>query len=258
MKLDALDHPKTIDLAANLGVCIPQAIGHLELLWVFVGQKTPRGNIGRWSNAVIAHNAQWTGSPDDFVTALVAAGFLDQCEDHRLLVHDWIDHMPRWVKAKLAKEKKEAVISVDSTHDSGAASRNDSKGVSSDCSTDDSSHSVSEGKGSVRKGSEGRGSSAQARTPAKRKTAIPKDFQLSDRVKQWAEGKGFDRLDEHLEAFVCKAKAKGYKYVDWDSAFMEAVRKDWAGTRDGPKSNGGKTGTASSDAFWQSYEEAQT
>ena len=106
MKIDALDHPKTIELSSQLGVCLPQAIGHLELLWAFVAQKTPRGNIGRWSDAVIAHAAQWTGDPSEFVGALIESGLLDEDEEHRILIHDWADHCPNWVRAKLKKEGK--------------------------------------------------------------------------------------------------------------------------------------------------------
>jgi len=62
----------------------------------------------------------------------------------------------------------------------------------------------------------------------KKKTPLPADFQISDRVRKWATEKGHARLGEHLEAFKAKAKAKGYKYVDWDSAFMEAIRNNWA------------------------------
>jgi hypothetical protein len=31
-----------------------------------------------------------------------------------------------------------------------------------------------------------------------------------------------------LESFVSKAKAKAYTYADWDQAFMNAIRDDWA------------------------------
>ncbi len=60
------------------------------------------------------------------------------------------------------------------------------------------------------------------------KTPIPDNFTISDRVKKWAEEKGYINLQEHLESFISKCKAKGYEYVDWDSAFMEAIRGDWA------------------------------
>lgn len=65
----------------------------------------------------------------------------------------------------------------------------------------------------------------------KRKTSIPDDFCVSKRVADWAAQKGFDRLDEHLDAFIRKAKMNAYTYMDWDLAFMEAIREDWAKLR---------------------------
>ncbi|WP_342616968.1 hypothetical protein [Rhodoferax sp. GW822-FHT02A01] len=61
-----------------------------------------------------------------------------------------------------------------------------------------------------------------------RKTAIPADFAVSDRVKVWAEKHGHTQLDQHLEHFVGKAIANGYTYADWDEALMNAIRGDWA------------------------------
>lgn len=103
MKLDGLDHPKTLDFAARLSVSLPQAIGHLELLWAFVAQKTPQGNVGKWPDGSIARAAHWTDDPTVFVTALLESGFLDECEAHRLTVHDWAEHCPRWVTSKLSR-----------------------------------------------------------------------------------------------------------------------------------------------------------
>ena len=68
-----------------------------------------------------------------------------------------------------------------------------------------------------------------------RKTSLPKDFCISSRVKKWAEEKGHASLDEHLEYFKSKCKAKGYKYIDWDSAFEGAVRDNWAKLTNEPK-----------------------
>lgn len=69
------------------------------------------------------------------------------------------------------------------------------------------------------------------------KTSIADDFAISDRVRAWAAQKGFDRLEEHLQAFGRKCKASGYAYADWDAAFMEAIREDWAKLR-GRMANG--------------------
>lgn len=67
-------------------------------------------------------------------------------------------------------------------------------------------------------------------TPAKKrkKTLLPDGFGISERVKRWAVEKGHQRLEDRLEHFVGAAKARGYEYADWDEAFMNAVRDDWA------------------------------
>lgn len=77
------------------------------------------------------------------------------------------------------------------------------------------------------------GVSEPAKPPAPKparpaKTLLPADFGISESVKAWAESKGHTRLAEHLESFVSKAKAKAYTYADWDQAFMNAIRDDWA------------------------------
>lgn len=105
MKLDALDHPKTLDFASRLEVELPTAIGHLELLWAFTGKKSPQGNVGKWPDGAISMACCWRGAPAKFVSALVDAGFLDASAEHRYLIHDWADHQPNWVRAKLAKLK---------------------------------------------------------------------------------------------------------------------------------------------------------
>jgi hypothetical protein len=75
-----------------------------------------------------------------------------------------------------------------------------------------------------------------AKPGKKIKTPLPENFSISGRVEAWAKEKGYSRLAEHLENFVSAAKRRGYTYVDWDEALMEAIRKDWAklGTSDAP------------------------
>lgn len=73
--------------------------------------------------------------------------------------------------------------------------------------------------------------------PKSPKTQIPDDFEISDRVRTWATKNGFTLLEQHLEAFTRKCKAKAYENVSWDDAFMEAIREDWAKLR-GRTANG--------------------
>lgn len=70
--------------------------------------------------------------------------------------------------------------------------------------------------------------STEKNKPASRKTPIAADFGISERVKKWAEEKGHQNLDIHLENFIGACKANGYTYIDWDDAFMNAIRNDWA------------------------------
>lgn len=62
----------------------------------------------------------------------------------------------------------------------------------------------------------------------KKAKALPENFGISDSVRRWANEHGHGRLEEHLEHFIGLAKAKGYQYVDWDQAFENAIRGDWA------------------------------
>jgi hypothetical protein len=80
-------------------------------------------------------------------------------------------------------------------------------------------------------GKEGR----ERKEDAKRETTISKDFGISERVLKWAKEKGHKNLERHLEFFVGASKAKGYKYIDWDQAFMNAIRENWAKVEDKPK-----------------------
>ena len=80
------------------------AVGHLELLWHFSQQYAPAGDIGKWTDGDIEEACEWAGEPGDLVGALVAEGFLDACETHRLLVHDWPDHCPRFLSERVRRD----------------------------------------------------------------------------------------------------------------------------------------------------------
>jgi hypothetical protein len=74
---------------------------------------------------------------------------------------------------------------------------------------------------------------AEVKKPRARQTSLPDGFGISDRVKQWADGKGYSPADlnSNLEAFLSYVRRKAPKYADWDEALMTAVRDDWAKAR---------------------------
>ena len=60
-------------------------------------------------------------------------------------------------------------------------------------------------------------------------TTLPENFCVSGRVQKWADERQIGNLEEHLESFLLKCSAKEYRYANWDSAFMTAIRDNWAG-----------------------------
>lgn len=126
MKRETLRHPKTLDLAARLGVDRPTALGYLTLLWDFVADASPRGDIGKWPNGAIARACDYMGDHDAFVASLTDSGWIDENHEHRLIVHDWPDHCERWIKAKLDKLGMDFLSCYDSTPKSTPSSVVDS------------------------------------------------------------------------------------------------------------------------------------
>lgn len=112
MKKAGLSHPKTLDLAARLGITRRDAIGLLELFWAYTADYAPQGDVGRWNDGAIAGACEWTGTPSDLTDGLVGARFVDRCSTHRLVVHDWKEHAPRWVHLALGKRKIGFVVAT--------------------------------------------------------------------------------------------------------------------------------------------------
>jgi hypothetical protein len=70
-----------------------------------------------------------------------------------------------------------------------------------------------------------------------KRVSLPEGFAISDQIRAWALAKGFTRLEERLTHFVGYARANGKTYADWQQAFQNAIRDDWA------KLNGHGNGT---------------
>lgn len=93
------------------------------------------------------------------------------------------------------------------------------------------------------------GAAAPLSTGKAKKSRLDPEFRISDAVRAWAAKNGYGQLDKHLDAFKRKATAKGYAYIDWDAAFMEAIREDWAKLR-GRTPNGAAPGPDGGEAEW--------
>jgi len=103
MKHTTPDLMKFKKLQRRLGVHKAQLVGMLELLWIATQKSAPRGDIGKFDDEEIAIEMGWDGDPETLILSLVECGWLDRCEDHRLVVHDWHEHAPRYLKGNISK-----------------------------------------------------------------------------------------------------------------------------------------------------------
>ncbi len=64
-------------------------------------------------------------------------------------------------------------------------------------------------------------------------TDLPADFgsSWSEPMQAWLERHANGQVKAHLLHFVGYARANGKRYADWEQAFQNAVREDWAGVR---------------------------
>ena len=77
-------HPKTLKLAALLGISVPQAIGHLHLLWWWALDYAEDGDITDGADTLNII-CQWLDDKEVFKQALFDAKFLDR----DLRIHNW-------------------------------------------------------------------------------------------------------------------------------------------------------------------------
>lgn len=109
MKRGTPRHRKMRRLADLLGIPLPYAVGLMEMLWHWVGQEMPQGNIGLAKDREIAAACGWPKKPQVLVEALVEAGWLDRHEEHRLLVHDWEEHCEEAVRKWLKRSGRDFI-----------------------------------------------------------------------------------------------------------------------------------------------------
>ena len=66
-----------------------------------------------------------------------------------------------------------------------------------------------------------------------RSVSIPEDFgnPFTPAMQAWLDKRGETQTKAHLIHFIGYIKANGKQYVDWDAAFQNAIRDDWAGIR---------------------------
>jgi len=106
MKLGAIETAKFKQFKRKLKIPQYVAVGILESLWMYTVRNAPLGNIGRHSDDLILSSIEWDGDDKALMDALIECQWLDVSDEHRLVVHDWDDHMPNWLKGHNAAAEK--------------------------------------------------------------------------------------------------------------------------------------------------------
>lgn len=111
MKLNTIQHPKLFRLKRRLSLQTWGAVGILESLWHLTATHAKDGAIGRaFTDEDIANAIGWEGCPEQLIGALVSSGWLDACAVNRLVVHDWNDHCPDFVRGNLGRLKADFAV----------------------------------------------------------------------------------------------------------------------------------------------------
>ena len=116
-------HRKTRRLASQLEIPIPLTVGYLHMLWYYVLDFAPGGDLSKHRPEDIALGCEWPGDAGEFVDALVVAEWLD-ADDEGLFIHDWDEHNQSHRKRqqdaerqrqKRARDKESCAVSRDVT-----------------------------------------------------------------------------------------------------------------------------------------------
>jgi hypothetical protein len=231
-------HPKTVKIQRQLGAT---GCWSLVCLFLWAAENRPDGDLRGMSAEDIAIAANWPETPGDFVRTLADVRFLDG-QEAGYRIHDWAEHNPyvasRPQRAEAARLAAEARWKRTTPEQRAAAGRQAANARWKDETASDGKPDAS---GMHAEGTHDACGMRAACVPPSlpyptkpknnlraKRVALPEGFGISDQTRAWALEKGFDRLEERLEHFVGYARANAKTYADWDQAFRNAVRDDWA------------------------------
>lgn len=142
MKTGTMQKVKFKTLMRRLGLSLKETIGTLELLWASTLTNAPDGAIGAiLDDEQIAAECDWNGEPDVLIQGLVGTGWLDACPVHRLIVHDWEEHCPAYLRGNFSSQQR-SFASVCDVAKGGA--KGDAKGTAKDGAKGDAKdHAIS-------------------------------------------------------------------------------------------------------------------
>jgi hypothetical protein len=106
VKKECLNKSKFRMLKRRLGKPLYAVAGILELLWITTQVDAVDGSIGKLSNEEIAAALEWDGDADFLINTLIETGWIDTDSEFRLVIHDWSDHVPTFIKGAFERHHK--------------------------------------------------------------------------------------------------------------------------------------------------------
>lgn len=80
-----------------------EVVGILESLWGFTAINSPNGDLSAFTPERICAGIEYDGDAKELVRILVEERWLDRPAQNRLVVHDWMDHCPDYVRLKVKR-----------------------------------------------------------------------------------------------------------------------------------------------------------
>lgn len=213
-------HPKTKAAARALGISRVQLVGHLHYLWWWALDFAEDGDLSDIDPNDIAEEAMWEGDPQDFIDALTAAGFLTA--GHH--INDWDDYTGRLIAQRESnRERQRRFRERRRSENVTDPLPNDGVTVTSPLRNDATkpNHTVPN-----RTEDAIASSGADAPKPkAKRATALPEGFALTDQMRKFAADRDFTdaEIEFEFEKFVNYWQGEGRTKKDWPATWRTWV-----------------------------------
>lgn len=228
MKAGTTESMKFMVLKSRLKLPKYVVVGLLESLWSLTARSAPRGDVGKFSNIEIAAWLEWDKDPDELIEAFIESKFLDFDDEHRLIVHDWHEHAPSYIKGNIQKSGGFIVknsVPKDAPND---IPKDSPKDMPRDTPTKSSLVKSSQAnKNNSRKALT---FSTWMKLIPEGEDAIPEDHHVFRYAEKVGIPMDFLKLawmwfEKH---YSIDEKAKRKRYADWPAVFRKAVEGNWA------------------------------
>ena len=197
-----LDKPEVLKMAETLSIDPDEVVGKLLRVWIWFDQQSTNGDAGGVTSVTLMKFIDRHVGRQGFAACMKLVGWLDESGAPNFERHNGESSKNRALTNKRMKKMRNATVTpIPSPEKRREELKTNTPAL-------------------------------VPRAPRPRDTPLPTDFAVSERVRRWAGEKGYGPLLAlHFEAFVSTCRAKGYQYADWDEAFMNAIRKNWAGLK---------------------------